>query len=151
MERTLSAPQSATPLVKTVRFWQVVGALLVVASASLGISRALFLRKAVEGEGTIVSYQRASGGSRRRSTPGYSPVIEFTGTDGNEHGIVASAEHALPLRPVGTQVTVIYDPAHPREGVERNWTDMWGPTTLAGGIGIFTLLAASIGRSRGWQ
>lgn len=107
--------------------------------------RALKLARAGgKARGTIVGSEKAYGSQANR--PFYKPKVRFTGTDGREHTFVSPVGRGKPYVD-GTEVGVVYDPAHPEEAEIAGFVHTWlvpsalavfGAVILATGIGAVT-------------
>jgi len=93
-----------------------------------------FLDTAARAEGVVVDLvQRRPGTGSHRYT--YAPVVRYTTAAGETVEFVSRTFSTAPSHDRGERVTVLYDPARPREATMTGWFELWGGAAIVGGIG----------------
>lgn len=101
-----------------------------------------FVKTAKETEGVVFMYDEREGarvktGYRKYTNTWYSPRIEYS-VPGNQeiftlHSNVSSIGEDYP---VGTKVTVLYNPENPNHSMVKSYLDLFMPTFIGGLLGI---------------
>ena len=119
---------------------------LLLASLGTAADRVAFLRRAVPVDATIVGYDQDSRGEGySRSTVlglGFRAIFVYRTLDGRRVQATSprSAADHVPLRPLGSTIGVVYDPAD-LHAVPDTWPALWTPTIMLAGLGASMLAA----------
>ncbi len=104
-------------------------------------SRAVHFKKtAVQAQGAVVELKEGSSGGSN-SHPVYYPIIRYADTAMQEHTLYSGTGSFPPEYAVGDRVSVLYDPASPKEAKVNSFTDLWLLPLILGIIGGTDLLA----------
>ena len=106
-------------------------------------TRIAFLQRAVATSGMIEGYEARSQISHQAKS--YITLFRYTTSDNRTLHIReanATADHA-PLRPEGTAIHVLYDPADPHHAVEDRWSALWTVPSMLLSLATLLLLSAS--------
>lgn len=107
-------------------------------AAALFVRRWTFTQRATRAVGTVVSHAAHTSRGRRHTSLRYHPVVRYT-VDGTEHQLVSSVGDGAPRYQLGTELTVLYDPARPDAGViDSIWDLHFGAVLCAiiGGLSV---------------
>ena len=100
-----------------------------------------FVAAADTTEGEVIDIVGVS--QRVGSSRSYAPVVRFKTPDGKSVKFTSDSSSNPPSYSVGERVTVLYDPAKPRNAKLEGW-DNWLPVAGLGGFGaVFVFLAFS--------
>jgi hypothetical protein len=110
---------------------------LLTAAALTYISKSRFVDRAVRAEGTVVDVELKTSRSTdtSRLTTSRYPVVEFQAR--NEQRVRFTSSSSMSGASVGDRVTVLYDPAKPRDASLSGVGQLWLLPMILGGIGIF--------------
>jgi hypothetical protein len=127
-----------------VRVFGVISLLSSFAFLALGAScynrAAHFKKTAVKALGTVIELKEDSSGGAQSHTV-YYPIIRFVDKAGQEHTLYSSSGSYPPAYEVGEHVSVLYDPANPKEAKVNTFSDLWLWPLILGIFGGCELLA----------
>ena len=98
-----------------------------------------FKKTAVEAQGTVSELKEGSSGGANSHTV-YYPIIRFADKAGLEHTLYSSSGSYPPAYEVGERVSVLYDPANPKEAKVNSFTSLWLWPLILGIMGGLDLL-----------
>ena len=102
---------------------------------------ASFRKTAVEAQGAVIGLREGlSTGAHGESSTVYYPIIRFADKAGQDHTLYSSSGSDPPAYEVGERVSVLYDPANPKEAKVNSFTGLWLWPLLLGIIGGLDLL-----------
>ena len=120
-----------------------IGLFLVFISFCFSVKTLLFLKKAVETTGTVVSDDLMS--SSYRGGRSYDLKVKFTLPNGTPEVFEYPCKHGS-LFP-GDNIDVLYDPADPKNVRLNNWTDCWQSSLLWLVFGIMFIYVYFVNKS----
>jgi hypothetical protein len=105
-------------------------------------AHATFAAHALHAEGIVVD-QATSAGSKGGTL--YSPVVEFSTSDGRQIRVTGSVSSSSPSYARGDHVAVLYDPANPEQARLDSFTEAWFATLIMAGLGsVFALIGGGM-------
>ncbi len=145
MNTPTKRPIRPYPFYLVLLFVALIGAMFLVYGVMSGVSSWAFASRAIRTQGTVVrhDYLVISGGtSQSKSRPVVSYQVggksyDVFGPSHDEQGLLSKKS------PIGSQVTVLYDPDRPEEAVVESFGVHWGGPLLYGGLGLTFLLLGS--------
>jgi hypothetical protein len=118
-----------------------VGALMLAIGVFIYLRTRRFLETAVDAQGTVVGFEEnhsSEGG------PTYSPVVEFTGMDGQTRKFTDSVSSSPPGFDEGEVVPVKYDPKDPGRAKINKRFRLWFVTALLSSMGALFLIIGAV-------
>ena len=97
-----------------------------------------FKKTAVEVQGAVIELKEGS--SSDHSHPVYYPIIRYADTAGQEHTLYSGTGSFPPAYAVGDRVSVLYNPANPKDAKVNSFSDLWLLPLILGILGGFDLL-----------
>lgn len=120
--------------------FSVVAALLLVVGIVLLVSSIRFVGSSETTLGTVVEVSAEQScktrDGRRECSDTYRPTVTYTTAAGEEITFTSRTSTSDWNFPVGTEVTVRYDPADPQGARLDGWFSTWGAATIVGGLGV---------------
>jgi hypothetical protein len=117
-----------------------VGAFALLALGASCYNRAANFKKiAAEAQGTVIELKEDSSGANSHTV--YYPIIRFADKAGQEHTLYSTSGSFPPAYEVGERVSVLYDPANPKEAKVNSFTGLWLLPLILGILGGLELLA----------
>ncbi|MBI3535631.1 MAG: DUF3592 domain-containing protein [Deltaproteobacteria bacterium] len=106
-----------------------------------------FIATSLQAQGKVIELSRhATYDNHNRSAPVYYPVIEFTLPNGKKTEFISNTGSNPPDYEVGDSVTIIYDPAKPRQAKINSFLDIWLLPVVLGFLGtVFTTFSLCLG------
>jgi len=98
-----------------------------------------FKKIAVEAQGTVVELKEGACGGTD-SHPVYYPIIRFADKAGQGHTLYSNSGSYPPAYEVGERVSVLCDPANPKEAKVNSFTELWLWPLILGILGGLDLL-----------
>jgi hypothetical protein len=99
-----------------------------------------FKKTAVEAQGAVVELKEGSGGGPGNHHTVYYPVVRFADKAGQDHTLYSSSGSYPPAYEVGERVSVLYDPANPKEAKINSFSNLWLWPLILGIMGGLDLL-----------
>jgi hypothetical protein len=118
-----------------------VAVVLFIVAATL-VKRALHrLRAGGRARGVIVGSETRTSDSSdsNASDMSYVPKVRFSARDGKSHTFVSPLGRGKPYAD-GTEVSVVYDPAHPEDAEIADFKRSWLIPLVLAAVGVFSLL-----------
>jgi hypothetical protein len=116
-------------------------AVLALLAFALFLPRRLFAQRATRSDGTVVAYAERFSRSRRHRHRRFHPVVEYVVGE-ERHRITSPVGEARQRWPIGTPVTVLYDPAKPGAGVIDAVFDLYFGAIVAAIVSVVALVCA---------
>ena len=92
-----------------------------------------FMRHALVATGKIVDYITDSDDEGTF----YKPVVHFATADGRQIEYQAHSGASYRTQPIGSEVTIHYDPTHPEHAVIESFLDLWFVPVILFILGVF--------------
>jgi hypothetical protein len=119
------------------------GVICLLISGFFAIRTRNFLRTASRAEGIVIRLVEKRGESADSGNT-FSPVYIFRDGGGYGHEILSSASSYPPLYAVGEKIGVYYQARHPEEARIDGFFELWGTSTIAGGVGTVDLVVGMV-------
>lgn len=129
--------------------FRVAGLALAGIGAALAISTVLFVSRSVRATGEVVDYdvvQNAISFLQSDEQTGmlYYPRVAFVTHVGDRVVFRARAGRPTMEQPVGTRVSVLYEPSDAGDARVDRFMNVWGATVIVGGLGVLFLILGLI-------
>ena len=152
MNTPTKRPIRPIPFYLVLLFLALIGAMLLVVGVMSGASSWAFASRAIRTQGTVVRHDnrilRSGVDGRRTSNTKCRAVVSYQ-VGGKSYDVFGPVQaqpnvQAWPkVSPIGSQVTVLYDPDRPEEAVVESFSEQWAGTLVYGGVGLPFLLLGS--------
>ena len=150
MNTPTKRPIRPYPFYLVLLFVALIGAMFLVYGVMSGVSSWAFASRAIRTQGTVVRHDNRNirRGSQRTSNTDCRAVVSYQ-VGGKSYDVFGPIQaqpnvQAWPkVSPIGSQVTVLYDPDRPEEAVVESFGEQWGRTLLYSGLGLTFLLLGS--------
>ena len=118
-------------------YFALLGSILLVGAGWLLVRRLSLAWHGMAATGRVVAFeQREIDGS-----VSYLPIVSFTDDRGRAHRFTSVAGRSDPVPPVGTTVTVRYDPSDPGHALISSFLHMWAAPVGLAVLGVGSLVA----------
>ncbi len=153
MNTPTKRPIRPIPFYLVLLFLALIGAMLLVVGVMSGASSWAFASRAIRTQGTVVRHDnrilRSGVDGRRTSNTKCRAVVSYQ-VGGKSYDVFGPVRTQQEVRdgwpkvtPIGSQVTVLYDPDRPEEAVVESFSEQWAGVLVYGGLGLTFLLLGS--------